>query len=448
MASAAGGKKTVKALPEPEGRHLARFVGFPFSGIEAGERIETTEFQLCRNRWALWVCPGGMTDEHPEYVSVFLAYKGEAPIRAWFQFTFIDAVGVRTVVFQDDDSQGSLFEGYDDHWGKHNCLLRSELEAICPDGEFAIEIGMYLPSKASAVMRQHTIPPSSLAQDFESLLESEIGADVTFIVGEAGERINAHKTIVIARCPAPIITENTMHLQEINIPDFDPDHFRELLRFIYTDRIASDVLAQMADELLSAATRFGLDRLKAMCEVELARNLEVDNVSDFMAIAREEEAKHLETCCMSFMCKYKKDVCKTEAFKRLADAHPQIMAELFAHLSSGDYMDPELAGSEQGMQEEDGPKARADALGGKHAAPNSRGGLTSAMSTWVGNLQNIPSLGSMFERKEPWHEGDKEQLADAVQVDGGEHHKEWSVEKDEIMNKYQVRFTPSPPCAV
>jgi hypothetical protein len=28
------------------------------------------------------------------------AFKGEAPIHAWFQFTFIDSVGVRTVIFQ------------------------------------------------------------------------------------------------------------------------------------------------------------------------------------------------------------------------------------------------------------------------------------------------------------------------------------------------------------
>jgi hypothetical protein len=58
-------------------------------------------------------------------------------------------------------------------------------------------------------------------------------------VGDDCERILAHKTIVLARCPAPIITQETMHLQEINVPDFDPVHFRELLRFIYTDRIAS-----------------------------------------------------------------------------------------------------------------------------------------------------------------------------------------------------------------
>jgi hypothetical protein len=44
---------------------------------------------------------------------------------------------------------GSLFEGYDDHWGKHNCLHRSELETICPEGDFSIEVGMYLPSQVS-----------------------------------------------------------------------------------------------------------------------------------------------------------------------------------------------------------------------------------------------------------------------------------------------------------
>eukprot|EP00961_Rhodomonas_salina_P114826 1544851-Rhodomonas_salina.1 len=43
-------------------------------------------------------------------------------------------------------------------------------------------------------------------------------------------------------------------------PDVDPDYFRELLRFIYTDEIAAEALEEMADELLSAANRFGLER--------------------------------------------------------------------------------------------------------------------------------------------------------------------------------------------
>ncbi len=55
------------------------------------------------------VCPGGMTKDLPDYVSVFLAYKGDVPLHAWFQFTFIDTNGTRTVVFQDDDAHGVLY---------------------------------------------------------------------------------------------------------------------------------------------------------------------------------------------------------------------------------------------------------------------------------------------------------------------------------------------------
>ena len=66
------------------------------------------------------VCPGGMTKDLPDYVSVFLAYKGDVPLHAWFQFTFIDTNGTRTVVFQDDDAHGVLY--------KVNVLPRSK----CP----------------------------------------------------------------------------------------------------------------------------------------------------------------------------------------------------------------------------------------------------------------------------------------------------------------------------
>jgi hypothetical protein len=159
---------------EPEGRHMARFVGFPHEA-DPGERIETTVFELCGKRWALWVCPGGMTEEHAEFVSVFLAYKGETSVQARFQFTLIDPLGVRTTVFADD-ANGSRFEGYDDHWGKHNCLRRSELSVICPEGEFAIEVGMTLPHKPQQAYNKPTVPPSSLVHDFSTLLDSEIGA--------------------------------------------------------------------------------------------------------------------------------------------------------------------------------------------------------------------------------------------------------------------------------
>ena len=77
-----------------------------------------------------------------------------------------------------------------------------------------------------------------------------------------------------------------------------------------------------------------------MCEIELASLVDIENVSDLMAIVREEQAACLESCSMNYMCKYNKQVSKTEGFQQLAQAFPQIMAELFAHVRSSHYLDP------------------------------------------------------------------------------------------------------------
>ena len=120
-----------------------------------------------------------MTEEHVEFVSVFLAYKGETSEQARFQFTLIDPVGVRTTVFADD-ANGSRFEGYDDHWGKHNCLRRSELSVICPEGEFAIEVGMTLPHHPQQAHNKPTVPPSSDEDDSTGASAAFLGMRLAF----------------------------------------------------------------------------------------------------------------------------------------------------------------------------------------------------------------------------------------------------------------------------
>jgi hypothetical protein len=84
----------------------------------------------------------------------------------------------------------------------------------------------------------------------------------------------------------------------------------------------------MADELLSAATRFGLLRLKTMCEIELVSIVDIENVSDLMAIAREEQAAYLESCCMNYMCKYNKQVVETPIFI-IREAPPDVTSSCY-----------------------------------------------------------------------------------------------------------------------
>ena len=85
----------------------------------------------------------------------------------WMIHHMIDCFNDWLIIYITNKS-GSLFEGHDDHWGKHNCLRRSELETICPEGDFSIEVGMYLPSQVFFTWI------GLLYWDSRSLLELEI----------------------------------------------------------------------------------------------------------------------------------------------------------------------------------------------------------------------------------------------------------------------------------
>lgn len=50
----------------------------------------------------------------------------------------------------------------------------------------------------------------------------------------------------------------------VDITDVDHEVLREMLRFIYTGKAAN--LEKMADDLLAAADKYALERLKVMCE--------------------------------------------------------------------------------------------------------------------------------------------------------------------------------------
>ena len=123
------------------------------------------------------------------------------------------------------------------------------------------------------------VPTSDLSRHLGELLQSRAGADVTFSV--SGESIAAHKGVLAVRSPVFMaeffgeMKEKESHLVEIQ--DMDAAVFNAMLCFIYTDAVpeldqAPEAAATMAlaQHLLVAADRYGIDRLKAMCERRLA----------------------------------------------------------------------------------------------------------------------------------------------------------------------------------
>ncbi|GJN15675.1 hypothetical protein PR202_gb02611 [Eleusine coracana subsp. coracana] len=105
------------------------------------------------------------------------------------------------------------------------------------------------------------------------LLDSTVGADVSFNVN--GETFHAHRVILASRSPVfkaelrGSMAEATMSC--VTLHDIAPATFRVMLRYMYTDALPRDdeLGDSLYENLLAAADRYGLDRLKVMCAQKL-----------------------------------------------------------------------------------------------------------------------------------------------------------------------------------
>ena len=85
--------------------------------------------------------------------------------------------------------------------------------------------------------KQYTIPlpPSDMCQGLKELLESEVGCDIVFQVGD--ETFKAHKLILAARSPvfkAQLFgLDGDPNIDEVVVTDIDPSIFRVSILFSF-----------------------------------------------------------------------------------------------------------------------------------------------------------------------------------------------------------------------
>ncbi|XP_047088440.1 BTB/POZ and MATH domain-containing protein 1-like [Lolium rigidum] len=187
--------------------------------------------------------------------------------------------------------------------------------------------------------KEAIVPPSTnLHLHFGELLQSGTGADVTFIV--SGESFAAHKLILSARSPVFMVEffgdmkEKTS--QSVEIEDMEATVFKTLLHFIYTDTVPELEKEQeestvMSQHLLAAADRYGLDRLKLICEAKLSRVVAVDTAATTLALAEQHNCLQLKGKCVEFILSSPAildAVLLTEGYKHLAASCPLVLADL------------------------------------------------------------------------------------------------------------------------
>jgi len=190
------------------------------------------------------------------------------------------------------------------------------------------------------------VPECSLVDDLGNLLEQQVMTDVTFEVD--GVEIKAHKAIISARsevfrrmfCQDSGFKEATS--DRVEIKDLEQDVFQELLKFIYTGKV--EKLQNMADDLLAAADRYQLDRLKTMCEEHLSLNLNIDNAASVLMLADLHSAVQLKQLAIQFCNANTNEVTETDAWKQMEQSAPRLVCEAYKVL--GEKNQPNQAGAQ------------------------------------------------------------------------------------------------------
>uniref|UniRef100_A0A0A9DFZ9 BTB domain-containing protein n=1 Tax=Arundo donax TaxID=35708 RepID=A0A0A9DFZ9_ARUDO len=328
-----------------QGKHVFRVVGYSqHRSLGENRFIKSGIFFVGGHCWGLAFSPAGADNEiHPGCVMVALMIlgKGSRKARASYELSLVDqSTGLFLLVHKEAprtfDPEGpskislhakkrSLFESANylrDDCLTMECIITVIREAGTPQTKSFPKI---------------EVPPSDIAEHFGKLLEEKEGVDVTFSVG--GETFTAHRIVLATRSPVfkaelygPMSKAGT---EPITIEDMQPDVFRALLYFIYTDSLPpmddleGNDRTEIIHHLLVAADRYDIERLKLMCQSILCENLHVQTVATTLALANQHHCDVLKDACIEFIaCSNVMDaVAATQGYKNLKRSCPSVLIE-------------------------------------------------------------------------------------------------------------------------
>ncbi|CAH2105646.1 unnamed protein product [Euphydryas editha] len=318
---------------------------FSFCREEMGEVLKSSTFSAGASdklKWCLRVNPKGLDEESKDYLSLYLLLVScnKSEVRAKFKFSILNAKREETKAMESQRAY-RFVQGKD--WGFKKFIRRDflldEANGLLPEDKLTIfcEVSVVADSiniSGQSNVVQFKVPECRLSDDLGALFDNERFSDVTLAVG--GREFQAHKAILAARSPVfAAMFEHEMEERKrnrVDITDVDHEVLREMLRFIYTDRAPN--LDKMADDLLAAADKYALDRLKVMCEEALCLSLSVETAADTLILADLHSADQLKAQTIDFINTHATDVMDTAGWKNMISSHPHLIAEAFRALAT------------------------------------------------------------------------------------------------------------------
>nr|CAD1825981.1 unnamed protein product [Ananas comosus var. bracteatus] len=114
-----------------------------------------------------------------------------------------------------------------------------------------------------------------------------------------------------------------------------------LLHFIYSDslpplmeELAKESAVLMAQHLLAAADRYGLERLRLICESKLSQQVDAGTVATTLALAEQHHCRKLKAICLNFIDSPEVliAVMRTDGFEHLKTSCPALLENLLKKL--------------------------------------------------------------------------------------------------------------------
>ncbi|CAB1457544.1 unnamed protein product, partial [Pleuronectes platessa] len=262
---------------------------------------------------------------------------GSHPSSSWGDVKW--TCGRELVLHTESQRAYRFVQGKD--WGFKKFIRRDflldEANGLLPDDKLTLfcEVSVVQDSvniSGQSNMNMLKVPECQLSDDLGNLWECSRFTDCSLYVG--GQEFKAHKSILAARSPV----FNAM--------------FEHEMEESKKNRERPPNLEKMADNLLAAADKYALERLKVMCEEALCNSLSVENVADTLILADLHSAEQLKAQAIDFInrcsvlrqlgCKDGKnwnsnhatDIMETSGWKSMIQSHPHLVAEAFRALAS------------------------------------------------------------------------------------------------------------------
>ena len=330
------------------GSHVLKIDGYSRTKrLGNGKSIRSEPFDIGGHRWCIRYFPDGNYTDDAGWISFYLHldHSNVAGVEASVMFSLLDHVGEPVPSYCLRYDVIRTFRSIGLGWGYRRFIQRKALEesTYLKDDCFWVrcDVTVFKEIRTEGTLQFVTVPPSDMNQHIGRLLSSGVEADVTFQVGDetfAAHRIvlGARSSVFMAELFGPMKEKGTSH---IRIDDMEPRVFKAMLHFIYTDSLpemdkGGDTYI-MAQHLLVAADRYGLERLKLICEHKLCDCINTSMVTTTLVLAEQHGCKGLKEACFKFLKSpgNLKTIMDRDDFQHLTSGCPSLLSELLANVA-------------------------------------------------------------------------------------------------------------------